>query len=204
MADETDLRVAPMSPTEIAASLLDLADLRIRVFAEYPYLYDGDLAYERQYLSAYVESAEALMVGVRDGDRLVGVATGTPMEDHDDALAEAFAGRDLPVGEIFYCGESVLLPAYRGRGIGHTFFELREAHAQALGRRWSAFCAVIRPPGHPARPPGYRPLDGFWRSRGYAELPGATARLRWRDLGEAEETEKSMQFWIRSLEGPAR
>ena len=52
---------------------------------------------------------------------------------------------------------------------------------------------------HPARPPGYRPLDPFWRARGYAPLPGVVATFSWRDVGEPDETPKRLQFWARSL-----
>jgi hypothetical protein len=57
-----------------------------------------------------------------------------------------------------------------------------------------------RPPGdHPARPEGYRPLDRFWRARGYAPLDGVVAHFGWRDIGEVEETQKPLQFWMRNL-----
>jgi len=58
---------------------------------------------------------------------------------------------------------------------------------------------VNRPPDHPMRPAEYRPLDGFWRKRGYAPLEGAVARFAWKDLGQASETEKTLQFWMRPL-----
>ncbi len=193
------LAIRPLGREELAQRIPDLARLRIRVFADWPYLYDGDEAYERRYLQPYLDSEHALVVGAFDGDRLVGAATGTPMEDHADEFAEALAGRDLAPDTIFYCAESILLPGYRGQGAGHRFFGLREEHALALGRRWSAFCAVIRPLNHPARPLAYRPLDSFWRARGYEPLPGAVAHFRWRDHGDAEETEKPLQFWVRDL-----
>jgi GNAT superfamily N-acetyltransferase len=195
------LRIAPMDRDEIAAGPDALAALRVAVFAGFPYLYDGDLDYERRYLAAYRDSPGAIVVGAWDGNRLVGAATGTPMEDHAQAFGEAFAGVDLPVETIFYCAESVLLPEYRGRGAGHRFFDLREAHARALGRTWSAFCAVVRTADHPARPADYRPLDPFWRARGYRPLEGAVARFRWRDHGEPVESAKPLQFWIRRLDG---
>lgn len=193
------LRVAPMSRSEIEAYLDDVAALRIRVFAEFPYLYDGDMGYELRYLAAYRDSPGAIVVGAWDGARLVGASTGTPMEDHADDFAGAFADQTMPIQTIFYCAESVLLPEYRGRGIGGRFFDHREAHARALGRDWSAFCAVIRANDHPARPAGYKPHDGFWTHRGYARLPGAVATFRWKDHGDAVETEKPLQFWIRGL-----
>jgi GNAT superfamily N-acetyltransferase len=158
------------------------------------------MAYERRYLATYRDSPGAIVVGAWDGETLVGASTGTPLEQHDDDFAAAFQTSGIPTREVFYCAESVLLREYRGRGVGKRFFDLREAHARRLGRRWSAFCAVIRPAEHPARPKGYRPLDGFWSARGYRILPGAIARFRWKDHGDYCETEKELQFWIRDLE----
>lgn len=183
---------------DVAGVLDDLARLRIAVFRDWPYLYDGDEAYERDYLRAYTRPG-AVVVAAMDGDRMIGAATGAPMEHHAEDFAAAFAGRPEALNEIFYCAESVLLPDYRGQGLGHAFFDGREEQARALGRRWSAFCSVIRADDHPARPADYRPLDGFWRKRGYAPLPEVAARFRWRDLGEPAETAKRLQFWIKPL-----
>jgi GNAT superfamily N-acetyltransferase len=192
--------VAPLSPARIRACLPDLAALRITVFRDWPYLYEGTAEYEEAYLAPYAESASALVVGAWDGDRLVGAATATPMEDHAAAFAEPLAEAGIAPREVYYFGESVLLAAYRGQGIGHAFFDAREARARALGRRLACFCAVIRPDDHPLRPADYRPLDPFWRRRGYAPLPGAEARFAWRDVGDREESEKRMRVWLRDLE----
>lgn len=193
------IRVEVLTGAALDAALEDVARLRIAVFRDWPYLYDGDLEYERGYLQSYRDSAGAVVVGAFDGDRLVGAATGTPMEDHAGDFAAAFDGTGARLDDIFYCAESVLLPDYRGRGIGHRFFDLREDHARRLGRGKCAFCAVMRPGDHPMRPDGYQPLDAFWAKRGYAQLPGVIARFRWKDLGEAEASEKPLQFWMRDL-----
>ena len=182
----------------LAAALEDVARLRIRVFRDWPYLYDGDADYERDYLRAY-QSPGAVVVAALDGTRIVGAATGAPMSDHAEDFAAAFADRPERLSQIFYCAESVLLREYRGHGIGHAFFDAREAHARDLGHEFSAFCSVIRPADHPARPIDYRPLDGFWRKRGYLPLDGVIARFSWKDLGDARETEKPLQFWMRAL-----
>ena len=192
-----DVRV--LTGAALEAALDDVARLRITVFRDWPYLYDGDAAYERTYLQAYRDSDRAVLVGAFDGADLVGASTGAPLAEHADDFAAAFEGHPYALGDVFYCAESVLLPDYRGQGIGHRFFDLREAHARALGFTYSAFCGVTRPDDHPARPVGYRPLDAFWRARGYRPLQGALAQFSWKDLGHQKETLKPLQFWIRPL-----
>ncbi|CUK16951.1 hypothetical protein RUE5091_04063 [Ruegeria denitrificans] len=197
MAEVTAVR--PLTGAALEAALDDVARLRIEVFRAWPYLYDGDLEYERKYLQSYRDSDKAIVVGAFDGDRLIGASTGAPLTDHADDFAAAFEGADLDLSEIFYCAESVLLSDYRGQGVGHKFFDLREAHARALGFKKCAFCGVQRPADHPMRPDNYRPLDTFWRARGYEPLPWAIAQFSWKDIGEEGETLKPLQFWMRNL-----
>ncbi|GAA6148473.1 GNAT family acetyltransferase [Pseudooceanicola nitratireducens] len=192
----TALRI--LTGPDLLAALDDLARLRIQVFRAWPYLYDGDVAYERDYLAAY-DDPGAIVAAAYDGDQLIGAATGTPLAKHADDFAAPFAGRPEPLDQIFYCAESVLLPGYRGRGLGHAFFDAREAHARALGLRYSAFCSVLRPDDHPLRPEGARSHDAFWRGRGYAPLPGVVATFRWRDIDQPEDSDHPLQFWMRDL-----
>lgn len=193
------VRIEPIRGKALEAALPDIARLRIEVFRAFPYLYDGDAAYEERYLRPYIDSPDAIVVGAWDGDDLVGAATGTPMEDHADEFGTPFTAAGYDLKTIFYCAESVLLPGYRGQGIGHAFFDHREAQARSLNRTHVTFCAVARPNDHPARPNRYQPLDPFWRKRGYAPLDRITTTFGWKDIGETAETQKQMQFWMRSL-----
>ncbi len=175
----------------------DLANLRVRVFRDWPYLYDGHMAYEQRYLSGYANAAAGVIVLARSEGRIVGAATGMALEDHADDFRDALP--DYDPSEVFYCAESVLLPQYRGQGAGHKFFEVREAQARAMGRRYAMFCGVVRPGDHPARPVDYVPLDGFWRKRGYAPVAGAIAEFSWRDVGAKRATPKALQVWLKDL-----
>ena len=176
-----------------------MAALRSAVVRDWHYLHGGDPGHQRRYLSTYRESPKATLIGAFDGTRLVGAATGTPMEDHADWFGAALATIGLPLARIFYCAESVLLPQYRGQGIGHRFLGGRGACARVLGRDHVVFCSVNRPADHPARPADARSNEAFWRKRGHAPLPDVIAGFHWRDPGEEEETRKPLQFWLRRL-----
>lgn len=193
------LVVRSLAGPDLAKALDAVAALRIAVFRDFPYLYDGDAAYERRYLEPYLRSAGALVVGAFEGAELVGASTALPLADHDPEVGEAVARAGYDAAKTHYCAESVLLPGYRGQGVGHAFFDHREAHARAFGSLYCCFCAVLRPHDHPARPAAYRPLDPFWRARGYRPLPGITATLSWKDLGDPAETPKPLQLWMRRL-----
>ncbi|MDI5985548.1 GNAT family N-acetyltransferase [Halomonas sp. M4R5S39] len=194
-----DTRLTTCQGQAIAPHLAALARLRIRVFRDFPYLYDGDFDYESDYLRRYAECADSLFVLAFDGDALVGAATGMPLAADVEAFRAPFERAGIEPATVFYYGESVLLPEYRGRGIGKAFMTERERHAAGQGFATVAFCAVERPDDHPRKPQGYVPLHGFWHSRGYERHPELATTFRWKDIGEPAETDKPMVFWLKSL-----
>ena len=109
---------------EISAIIPDLARLRITVFRDWPYLYEGDLAYETGYLARYAQGG-AIVVAAYDGAQMVGAATGMPLLQHDDDFSGALAACDIAAEDVFYCAESVLMQDHRGQGAGHMFFDAR-------------------------------------------------------------------------------
>jgi GNAT superfamily N-acetyltransferase len=192
--------VKSLTGDAIKGVLPDLARLRIIVFRDWPYLYDGTLDYEEQYLAKFAASPGAVCVVARDGDLIVGASTGAPMIEHADEFGEPFKRAGYDISKIFYCGESVLLKSHRGHGLGHAFFDHREAQARRLGGfTHSTFCRVIRPDNHPLKPKNYVPLDGFWNKRGYAPVPGLIATYNWKDIDQDSETVHEMQFWMKAL-----
>ncbi|MEZ4935662.1 MAG: GNAT family N-acetyltransferase [Saprospiraceae bacterium] len=184
---------------QISEVLTSLGELRITVFRAYPYLYEGSLDYEKNYLQTYVNSPEAMLFSVWDGPQMVGATTCIPLRDETEEVREPFEQAGLPIDSIFYFGESILLPAYRGKGLGKRFFAEREQHAASSGRyQRTYFCGVERPDDHPLRPANYHPLDPFWKAQGY-QPAGLVSYFQWLDIGEAAETEKKMNYWWKGI-----
>ena len=193
------LRVEPLTGSAVMRALPALARLRITVFRDWPYLYDGTLENEQRYLEKFSKAQNAVIVAASDGDQIVGVSTASPMVGHADSFLDQFREHGLDPDRFFYFGESVLLKAYRRRGIGHAFFDHREAHARSQpGITHATFCGVVRP-DDPRKPKDFFQLDPFWMKRGYRQIDGLIGSFGWTDIGEKVETAKPMQFWMKAL-----
>jgi GNAT superfamily N-acetyltransferase len=193
------ITVTTLTGPAVMKLIPDLARLRVEVFREWPYIYEGDLAYEHRYLRKYADLPGATVVVAQDGERVIGASTALPLAKAEAELQAPFLAASERLADWYYFGESVLERRYRGRGLGVKFFDGREARARELGFSKTTFCAVRRPDKHPLKPSDYMPLDAFWAKRGYAKRPDWTAHFSWRDVGEADETEKTMVFWTRDL-----
>jgi len=178
----------------------DLARLRLTVLREFPYLYEWTAAHEADYLAPYAHSDRSLLVLALDEGRVVGASTGLPLADQAEAFQQPFLEQGRDPAAVYYFGGALVLPDYRNQGLGVRFFIERESYAHKLGGfECCAFYAVERPAGHPLRPVDYKPLQGFWRNRGFLHEPSLRTRHAWRDLDEADASDKIMSFWLKAL-----
>ena len=72
---------------DTASQFIDaIAELRINVFREYPYLYDGDKVYENKYLAKFLAAEDSLIAIAFHGDKVVGALTGLPLSLEDQGI----------------------------------------------------------------------------------------------------------------------
>lgn len=185
---------------EIETVILDLAQLRIIVFKDYPYLYEGSIVYEQEYLQTYINAERSFLFTVWDDDKMVGATTCIPLSDETADVQEPFIKAGINIETVFYFGESILLSQYRGLGIGNLFFEERENHARSFGTfEKTCFCSVVRPENHPLKPANYQPHDIFWTKRGYKKDENLQSQFDWLDINEKESTIKPMIYWVKNI-----
>ncbi len=194
------MTVRTVSGPDILPFLDEVARLRIEVFREWPYLYDGSSEYEKKYLATFAKAPNACLVLALEGEKIMGASTGLPLARETWNIQKPFRRLGRDVQKIYYFAESVLQADCRGLGLGVRFFEEREAFAHSIGSfEELAFCGVVRPDDHPLRPENWQPLDHFWQKRGFKRADGLVCEIAWRDLDEATETKKPLQFWTKKV-----
>lgn len=194
-----ELSIVSLTGKEIGPHIEVLAQLRMQVFREYPYLYQGELKYEMDYLQTYVQCPKTTLVLAFDNKKIVGASTAIPLEFESKECQQPFIQNQFDISKYFYFGESVLLPQYRGKGIYKYFFKEREAAAREYGSEIATFCAVEREQPDPRRPSNYVPLDKIWQKFGYEKHPDLCAYFSWKEINATLETAKPMRFWMKNL-----
>lgn len=193
----------PLKGAEITPYIQSLAKLRIAVFREFPYLYEGSFDYERPYLERYATSARSLIVLMKHQGEVVGATSCLPLEDELAEFRHPFERSGHDLSDYFYFGESIILPEFRGKGAGGKFFQFREDHAASFGTfQFTTFCAVERPHDHPARPSNYRPLHEFWERTGFQKQIDLQCQLDWKEHGSNDEVAHTLTFWTKAISAP--
>lgn len=183
----------------VEGALEALSSLRISIFREYPYLYDGQLEDELKYLRIYAEAADVFVITASDAGALVGAASGIPLCQEPKEMTDPFGGTSYPLDEIFYIGEVLFLPPYRNSGLGLRLLERIEEHVRTCGKYRYLTCAtVVRPDNHPLRPENYVPIDRFLDRTGFTKLHGVATSFAWREI-DGLQREHPMQFWVKEL-----
>lgn len=200
MTKQTKIDYIECGGQKLTNHLEGLAQLRITVFNDWPYLYEGSLDYEKKYLQTYIKSNHSFVLLAMNGPKIVGATTAILARDEEEAFQIPFMKQGLAPEKVCYFGESILLSEFRGLGVGKEFMNRRLLFARSLpGVTHASFCAVVRPSNHPSRPSDYKPLNTFWEQMGFQPVPGMQTEYSWLDKGDQVETKKVMQFWLQEL-----
>ncbi len=186
---------------EIQKWIPELASLRIQIFKDWPYLYEGNLDYEKKYLSRYSQAEKSFIALALNDNKVIGATSCIWLpEESDKSIQQAFKDKSYIASDVVYFGESILLPIYRGIGIGSEFMQLRENFAKDVCHaKFAAFCSVQRPQNHSLRPKDYISLEAFWSAKKFQKQEDMFCSMSWQDIDQKIETEKQLQFWVKEL-----
>ena len=195
-ADQTRSLTFDVLQDDFGPALDEVARLRLELFREFPFLYEGTAESEAEYLRTYALAPGALLVLARDGERVVGACTAVPLEHEVEELQAPFRAAGLDPAQVLYIGEALLETEYQSRGLGGELLDRAEAQAAALNLPLIAAAMVQRPADHPLMPAGWRSPRKFVERRGYVMRPELDTTLTWQEVGEAQPSPKPMRFWV--------
>ncbi|HEY2809907.1 MAG TPA: hypothetical protein VGJ00_00725 [Rhabdochlamydiaceae bacterium] len=196
----TDIHVRSFTGSSIKNYLHSIAKLLVQIFKEYPYLLDANIAQQAEYIKNVATYKESIAVLIFDNTTLVGASIGVPLIAEPARILQPFHARQTTIQDYYFFSASLLLKPYRGRGIGHHFFDVREAHVLHYKKyAHICFCAPQMSESDPDRPDDYLPLDDFWRKRGYIHHPDMHCRVPWQSINKQLPEEKQLSFWIKDL-----
>jgi len=188
-----------LTGSAVETCLEELASLRLNIFREYPYLYDGHREDELKYLRLYVDTPDAFVISVNESGEMIGAATGIPLRHEHASMVNPFADTSYPIDELFYVGEVLFYPSYRDRGLGMRLLGRIYEYVRNLGNYRYLTCAtVVKQDNHPVCPESYIQIDRFLERTGFVMLPDVTTSFAWKEI-DGINCEHPMQFWVKEL-----
>jgi GNAT superfamily N-acetyltransferase len=181
-----------------------VSELRINTFKEFPYLYSGNLAYEKEYMQGYTADVQAMITLARVDNRLAGIATGIPLVSDSDIVKDAnlaFTQNNLDSSQYYYYGEIIVLPEYQKQYIAKQLLSVQDEIIKAWDYRYSCLLTVIREDNHPQRPALYLSSDRAWERLGYIKM-NLQSHYHWPTImsdASVRECVHPMQFWKKVL-----
>jgi hypothetical protein len=202
------IRIELFEGKDVTPFIDQISHLRIQIFREYPYLYQGDLDYEKNYMAAYATDPRALFAMAFNKDKVIGAITGIPLNSHSEIVREVkkkALSIGLPVSLYYYIGEALLLPEYRDNGIGrliHTAYLDIENIIRQQGFQYASILTVKREENDTRKPENYRELEKIWSYLGFQKIPELETKYHWNTLLSDEKCEcieNAMDFWQKPL-----
>lgn len=190
---------------QVSPHVDEISKFRIKYFREYPYLYDGNMEYEREYFEGFMKDPNALVITAsNNNEKIVGVITGLPLKSDADIL-KTTEEKFLEIGEnpsrYFYIGELIVDGQYRDKGVAAALLIAAESFAKSSGFDLITFSMVVREKDHPLKPLGYIGLEAACERNGY-KRNHIVIEHHWPTIfadGSVKDVNNKMEFWVKEL-----
>lgn len=196
-----DLEFVSLRGKLIEEYLEQIAVLRLEALQEFPYLYEGKINFEKDFLKTYSESSNSLIEIVKDENEVVGVTSCIPLSEESDEMQRMYTNQGYDVRRIFFFGESLILPKYRSEDIYREFFKRMEEHIIDVQptSEFAVFGSIKRSKNHSLYNEEYKKLTDFWTTLGFKEDRKLFLEFKWKDINKKSESVKKMVFWKKPI-----
>jgi len=189
---------------EINNNIDDVARLRIEEFRNFPYLYDGNLEYEKNYLKCYADDIKSTLALAKVNNTLAGVSTGIPLISNSEIVSgidKIFLEHNLNPDSCYYYGEIIIKPEFRGIGLASLLYKAQDEVIKNWGYKQVCILTVVREIDHPMQPSDYKQKDGMWEHLGFKRL-NIIQSHHWPTIqpnGSVVNIKNDLEFWIKDI-----
>ncbi|HEV2601172.1 MAG TPA: hypothetical protein VGT41_02640 [Candidatus Babeliales bacterium] len=180
-----------------------MAQQRVEAFREYPYLYEGTVAEDTEYVQWLVGlQHSAVAASYLDGEP-VGFVSGIAFVDNEQEFKGScalFEENGLDPKDFYYVPEAIVAAAHRNKSLFTRLHSLLEEHVKSLG--YKASCLVLEShEQHPLKPVDYKGPDEAFIKTGYSKTRMLTS-CAWPTIqpdGPAKNQVHPLTYWIKNL-----
>lgn len=182
-----------------------VSQLRLDMFREFPYLYQGTYEYEKKYMEGYANNSKS-MLGLAYAEKtLAGVFTGMPLISDSEIVKDSkllFIANNIDPSSYYYYGEVLVLPQFRRLRLPNLLSSRMDFEAKNMGFDNACFMAVSRSDDHPLKPKEYVKPDKLWERYGYKKM-NLCAKYHWPTIhsdASVKDEENILEYWHKPLE----
>lgn len=196
--DRNEATIEVLKGSEVIPYLSKLAELRLSFFRNYPYLYEGNLRDEEEYLTMYARSENSVFGVVKEGEEIVGLVTGLPLLECHEAHKNPWIQHEDP--NVFYLGEIVLSERYQTTDLQEKLYRQFENVVKAIGMHDAiVVCEIERKEEDLKKTENELSSEVLWNGRGFIRHPEISGYFSWKEIGDLEESDHLMVYWKKPL-----
>lgn len=184
-----------------------ISQMRLDAFQEYPYLYNGNMNYEKEeeYVRQYSKDNKSTLAIATIDEKIIAIITGIPLVSDSEIVSDArtaFSENGINSEDYYYLGEFITLPEYQGKGIANKLLLAQQELLKKWRFKYACLATVIRPTNHPLRPVNYKPTDDIWQKWGFRKN-SIVLKHSWPTIqpdGTVKQEINELQFWVNQLD----
>ncbi len=178
-----------------------VANFRINVFKEFPYLYEGNIEDERGYITSYTEHDDANIILIYKGDSAIGFSSSLPLSMESEYITDVIKNAGLDINDYLYLGEAIINKEYRGIGILNNIIDIHTSEAKKLNLSKFCFMAVLRDSNHPNTPKddNYIANEVIFSKKGFSPINDCYVNIEWKNCITGNMEENTLQFYTKDV-----
>lgn len=200
MTQQSSTSIEVLKGSEAIPYLNKLMEIRLLFYRDYPYLYDGSIEDEENYLRIWSNSENTLLVVAKRNDKVVGVIIGLPFSESPEENKQAFQNLETSPEDLFYLGDNIVIQELKvGNVQKQMYHQFERAVKQLKKYKEIVVCEIERDVNDPKKIANDTFYEFSWNAQGFIREPNQIVNFTWKEIGDSKISNHHMVFWRKPL-----